>query len=319
MFTTVREAEKPALRPDFEANARLRLRNRIAASEASVTNRQDKRPIWRIETNTQNGNRRFAMSWLLVIGMIATLLTGGGVAYASNDALPGDALYQVKNSLQEMQLAFNGDEQDAELLLQFMHQNIGEVQQLMAQERYGDVLTGLEAYQQHYQALVQAQNRLSSEDALAGESLNTRIQERLQDQTQLLIQLHEQIRDQLKDQQQLQDNLQDKLQEAIQLTEAGKTYGPNDGGQPEEPGTPNGAGPGEPQGPQEEPAQNGQPDDAGGTGPKDDAGGTGPKDDAGSGSDDAGTGGDGSSGEGPGEGSGEQPGDSGGNGQGGKP
>ncbi|HKJ27407.1 MAG TPA: DUF5667 domain-containing protein, partial [Anaerolineales bacterium] len=264
-YETVRDSEKPAVRPDFRANARIRLQNRIAASQPAVTKKADVRPIWR-STNSKPF-RRYSMSWLLLIGLAATLLAGGGgVAYASIDALPGDALYSVKNTLHDVELAFSNDANDVALMLEFMSQNVGEIEQLAAQERYGDIALGLQAYKENLAAMQQAQTRLSYDDPAAAESLNTRIQQKLQTCTQDLLQVQDQIRLQTQD----QLHIQDKLQEAIQLSETGQTYGPNDGGKPEESGQPNGAGAGEPQGPQDDPAQTGQPEDTGagsGSGP----------------------------------------------------
>lgn len=196
------------------------------------------------------------MNWILIIGMIASVLAGGGgVAYASTDALPGDGLYPVKTMLQDMQMVFASDEKDAELLMNQMLNNIEEMQQLAVQERYEDILTGLEEYQANLAAMNQVRTRLNYEDAGSETSLNTRLQEQLQTCTLLL----EQLQTQLQTQDQLR--IQDKLQEAIQLTDTGNTYGPNEEpGQPEEPGEPNGAGPGEPQGTQ---TQDQQPEDAG--------------------------------------------------------
>ena len=40
--------------------------------------------------------RRYAMTWVLIITLLASLLGGGGAAYASEATLPGDTLYPVK-------------------------------------------------------------------------------------------------------------------------------------------------------------------------------------------------------------------------------
>ena len=75
-------------------------------SQKSVTKTQPIRLIW------QNifGNRRFAMTWLIVIGMIVSFVGGGGgTVYASSSALPGDALYPVKTGIQDIRLFFSND------------------------------------------------------------------------------------------------------------------------------------------------------------------------------------------------------------------
>lgn len=193
------------------------------------------------------------MTWIVILGILAAALAGGGgAAYASADALPGDALYPVKTGLQDLELAFSADETDIELLLGNMDGNLSELAQLAGLGRYVDMEAGLEEYQTNLMRLEQTRARINYEDAGTEEALQTRIQSQLMTHTALLEQLKLQTKDQIK--------LQEKLQQAIQLTETGKTYGPNDGGKPEEPGQPNGAGPGEPQGTQTGP---GKPEDAG--------------------------------------------------------
>lgn len=302
-------AEQPSPSPEFQFAARTRLLNQINAKKsavqaAGVTNAQAARHIWQSEKLRRENfsqhppKRRFAMNWILIIGLLASVFAGGGgVAFASTDALPGDTLYPVKTMLQDMEMVFAGDEKDAELLMNQMFTNIEEMQQLATQERYGDMLIGLKEYQNNLEAMNQVRERINNEDAGTGDSLNTRLQEQLQTCTQLLEQLQTQLQTKLQTQLQTQDQLkiQDKIQEAIQETDTGNTYGPNeDSGQPEEPGDPNGVGPGETQGPGDQ-----QPEDAGNpdTGCQgDDCGSgqqqpSGPNEDPGTGGGDAGQGG----------------------------
>jgi hypothetical protein len=262
-YELLENSEKLSPTTEFKAAARTRMINRINALEKSSHSDPVTKPgIFRLIWQNENGTRRFAMRWLLTIGLIVSLIGGGGgTVYASNISLPGDMLYPLKTGLQDLELAFSGDSNDIELLLENMAQNINEMQQLATRQRYSDILIGLEEFEGNLQALNQTRARVSYEDAGTEESLNTRIQQQLQTHAQLLDQLRDQTRDQLK--------LQERLQQAIQLTEQGHTYGPNEGGQPAEPGSPNGAGPGEPQGP-----QNGavKPEEAGSEGGQGDPG-----------------------------------------------
>ena len=36
------------------------------------------------------------MTWVIIVTTLLSLVSGAGVVYASNDALPGEALYPVK-------------------------------------------------------------------------------------------------------------------------------------------------------------------------------------------------------------------------------
>jgi len=253
-FQVIDQSGKISPTAEFRTAARTRMANRIRAIEntaqpAPVTKQKPLRLIWRNKT----GNRRFAMNWLLIIGLIVGLIGGGGgAAYASSDSLPGDLLYPVKTGLQGLELAFSGDMHDIDLLLENMGENLNEMQQLAEKQRYSDIWTGLDEYEGNLQALIRTRARIAYEDAGSENSLNQRIQEQLQ--------LHVQLLNQLREQTQTQTKLQERLQQAIQQTEQGHTYGPNDGGMPDQPGAPNGAGPGEPQGSQD---GAGKPDDTG--------------------------------------------------------
>jgi len=244
------QTEHPAPRPEFTAASQTRMINLINARERAnhhlaVTKPEPSRQI----KQNHNLTRRFSMTWIVVLGFLVAALAGGGsAAYASTNALPGDGLYPVKTALQDLKMAFSDDLGDVDLLLENMDTNIQELRQLLELGRQEDMLAGLENYQEKFQLLQQLRNRLGYEGSGTDQSLNDRIQTQLHLHTDQLEQIKLQTQDQLQ--------LQVKLQEAIQLTVTGKTYGPNDGGQPEETNATNGAGPGEP-------VQEGKPEDAG--------------------------------------------------------
>ena len=211
------------------------------------------------------------MSLLARIAIIVVLVGGSttGVAFASTSSLPGDALYGVKTTIQDTQLAFSGDEKDVDLLLGFMGKNLEEADELMTKGRYDDAETALGEYEDHLMEMLQTKERISYDDAGSEDSLNQRIQTELQTHTQTMLKLHEKAEGSTK--------LQTKLKEAIQATEKGKTYGPSDGGPGEGGGS---SGPGEPGGE----GSGGKPEDAGsGSGSGDSSGsGSGKPEDAGS-------------------------------------
>jgi hypothetical protein len=66
--------------------------------------------------------QEFAFSTLIVIIIVAVMLFGGAsaTAYASQSALPGDALYPLKTSLEQTQAALARDAySQAQIYLQF--------------------------------------------------------------------------------------------------------------------------------------------------------------------------------------------------------
>jgi hypothetical protein len=57
----------------------------------------------------QNTKRRLRMTWVMIVTMLLSVVTGTGVVLASGDALPGEALYPVKTATEEFQLMLAPD------------------------------------------------------------------------------------------------------------------------------------------------------------------------------------------------------------------
>lgn len=74
--------------------------------------------------------RRIIHMPAIVIALVIALVSaGGGAAYASQDTLPGDALYQVKATLEELQLVVAGsDEVKAQVHLELAAKRLEEAQ-----------------------------------------------------------------------------------------------------------------------------------------------------------------------------------------------
>jgi hypothetical protein len=71
---------------------------------------------------------------ILVVLLVATL--SAGTVYAAGGALPGQALYPVKTTVEDLRLALSGEETDAALYLQFAQERLEEINALAAQTRY---------------------------------------------------------------------------------------------------------------------------------------------------------------------------------------
>lgn len=133
-----RELEPAGPSAEFRINSQKRLLNLLRA-----TTRQARvRPARRLRLWLKPA---YAMASLL---LAITLLTGSvGVAYASEDALPGDALYGVKRGLERVSLAFSLTAVgDSRLLVQHAETRLEEVQQLIALNRGEDLGPALSGY-----------------------------------------------------------------------------------------------------------------------------------------------------------------------------
>lgn len=116
-----------APRPNFRLSSRARLL-RLLESQAQPHNaeRRSKRPLV-----FPKFSRKLAASWAILLALVVSMI-GGGTAYASNGALPGDALHPVKLFVEEARLFAAGDAEKAALAIQFVDIRMQEIQTLAA-------------------------------------------------------------------------------------------------------------------------------------------------------------------------------------------
>ncbi len=53
--------------------------------------------------------RRLSMSWLVTLVFVASLLLGGGAAYASDAAVPGELLYSLDRTIEDLRISLSAD------------------------------------------------------------------------------------------------------------------------------------------------------------------------------------------------------------------
>lgn len=76
------------------------------------------------------------------------LVTGVSAAYASGNALPGDALYPIKTTVEKLQLFLTFDDARAtQLQVEFAQKRIGEMKALVEEEQYEDIQIAALNYQ----------------------------------------------------------------------------------------------------------------------------------------------------------------------------
>lgn len=132
--------------PAFKARARARLLAQIHAQQP-VTKERWLRYLLLKDLFTRE--RRFKMAAIVIAIVLAVASIGGGTAYASQDALPGDILYPEKTFIEDARLFFAfSDETKAATHLQIADTRIEELSRL-PEGRSGFVERLVERYRYH--------------------------------------------------------------------------------------------------------------------------------------------------------------------------
>jgi hypothetical protein len=131
----VRERANFSPRPGFHAASRARLIGRLVPHRSPA--------IWESDPRAKRKaqpvfSKRFAMLWAAVFVLVVSLL-GGGTVYASQSALPGDALHPVKLTVEDARLFLAGDAEDVSLAAGFAQARLEEIQSLIELNREEDL------------------------------------------------------------------------------------------------------------------------------------------------------------------------------------
>lgn len=125
--------------------------------------------FWRlkkwIQPKPQLRKEGLKMVNILVAALMAiSVIFGGGAAaaYASQDALPGDTLYPVKEVVEQAELAFTTNPQaKAELHLEFAQERAAEIQTLVAEGRTDMIPQATQNMAEHLQAAEQIAEQMA--------------------------------------------------------------------------------------------------------------------------------------------------------------
>lgn len=131
----------------FRASARARVLNLAGARKRKAPARAKRFPR---SAAGRPRLLRWRPAYALGALFLALILLGGGVgaAYASNDALPGDALYGVKRGVEQITLTITlSDEAEGRLLHGFTERRIEEMQGLLEAGRVEDLDAAVAGYQ----------------------------------------------------------------------------------------------------------------------------------------------------------------------------
>jgi uncharacterized protein DUF5667 len=126
----LREVEGPTMRPEFAADLRERLMAAAPTALAELPPPARAREVNGKETRRSDESWR-ARSLQVATTTLLVAATAGGVAAASQSALPGDPLYQVKRGLEWVQVVTAGSDQDrGDVLLNQASERLAEAERL---------------------------------------------------------------------------------------------------------------------------------------------------------------------------------------------
>ena len=125
---------------------------------------------------TSKENRSMIMVAALLMSIV--LFVGGGLgvtAYAAQGALPGDTLYGIKTGLEDAQLALSPTAAgDFELHMQFAAERLREITALVAEGRYEDAHTAVDALAYQLSQASEALRVVAEEDPILATELASR-------------------------------------------------------------------------------------------------------------------------------------------------
>ena len=150
---------------------------------------------------------------VVVIAIILALIVGGGAvtAAAAQTALPGDFMYPVKTTLENVRIQTAFDTSDeARLSIQFTGNRLEEISRLVASERDDDVVLGLEEFEKYLRLALESLNTVAKNDPERASELANQLSELLAEQSQIFATLGNGSA----------DNIQEALREAQILLDA---------------------------------------------------------------------------------------------------
>jgi len=111
-------------------------------------------------------NMMYRKSFITIALVLAILFAGTTMtAYASQGSLPGDALYGVKTSLEEIQVSTVWDSSgEAEKSIEFAERRVEEITELVSLSRYDDIPIGVARFEQHLQDALDALSVVAQND-----------------------------------------------------------------------------------------------------------------------------------------------------------
>jgi hypothetical protein len=129
-----------APRPEFRRASPGRLMQRLTPRRNVWDFRQ-----FTLQMRTVFAGRLAAPAWTILL-VVALLFASTGTVYASAGALPGDALYPVKLTVEDARLFVAADDEDVLLQIEFLGRRMDEMERLAALGRENDIEQAAQAF-----------------------------------------------------------------------------------------------------------------------------------------------------------------------------
>jgi hypothetical protein len=170
-------------RPGFVSASRSRLVSRIQ--------QENRTPVPVPLSWGERLRQSFSAKKLVPVGFVLVLMLGlfvsGTMVSASSKALPGDNLYSIKLTLEQIALATSLDEKsDAELQIQMVDNRLTELQAIIVDERYEEVAQTVEESQVQISKTLEIIKTVSEENRFLAADLASQLEDLLTEQKIIL-------------------------------------------------------------------------------------------------------------------------------------
>ena len=162
-LSAYREVLEP--RPGFATATRRRLVSQIQQEQRQVplTWRERLQQLW-----TPKKLAPVAFVFILML----SLFVSGTIVSASQKSLPGDNLYAIKRTLEQIALTTSIDQaSEAKLQIHYAEERLKEVRALIFEGRYEEVASTVEDYEDHINKSIELINAVSNQDVVQAHNL----------------------------------------------------------------------------------------------------------------------------------------------------
>lgn len=175
--------ETPARDPQIVERGRAKF---ISDLDQMLPSKNSAQPSWLdkifatglFRQTREHNTMKLSYSIAVVALVIALFLfSGAGItAYAAQSALPGDALYSIKTSIEQTQVRLAADAAKiAELHLGFAERRLVEISGLIDDGRYADIDRATQQFEYHVQQALIAMQTVAAGDPLRAQALASRV------------------------------------------------------------------------------------------------------------------------------------------------